>query len=124
MKFIIGGAYQGKLNYVMEKYQKKIVANGEVCSLNDTFHCEILNNFEILIKRFFNTINDVIHYLDLLLKENPNIIIISTEIGYGIVPIEKSDRIYRELIGRVCCEVSKKAETVERVFCGLGVSIK
>lgn len=124
MRLIIGGAYQGKLEFTIEKYQVEIVADGNTCTIEDTFSCEVLNHFEILIKRFFSTIEETISYLDTLLEKNPSIILICNEIGNGIVPIEKSDRLYRELIGRTSCEVSKRSETVERVFCGLGVYLK
>lgn len=124
MKLIIGGAYQGKLEFTINKYQKGIIADGKVCTLEDTYLCEVLNNFQTLIKRFFTTLEDFNDYLNILLDKNPNVIIVSTEVGCGIVPIERFDRNYRELIGRVCCEVSKRAESVERVFCGLGVILK
>lgn len=124
VKFIIGGAYQGKLEFAKQKYRKEIISDGKSCSIEETFSCEILNSFEALIKRFFSTIQEIITYLDTLLVKNPNIILICNEIGYGIVPIEKSNRLFRELVGRACCEVSKRANTVERVFCGLGVYIK
>lgn len=124
MNLIIGGAYQGKLEFAINKYQKDIIADGNVCILEDTYSCGILNNFQNLVKRYFHTLDETIQYLDTLLDKNPSVVIISTEVGCGIVPIEKSDRDYRELIGRVSCEVSKRADTVERVFCGLGVTLK
>lgn len=124
MNLIIGGAYQGKLEFAISKYQKDIVADGNICILEDTYSCEILNNFQNLVKRYFYTLDETIQYLDTLLDKNSSVIIVSTEVGCGIVPIEKSNRDYRELIGRVCCEVSKRADTVERVFCGLGVTLK
>ncbi|MGN1412167.1 MAG: bifunctional adenosylcobinamide kinase/adenosylcobinamide-phosphate guanylyltransferase [Oscillospiraceae bacterium] len=124
MRLIIGGAYQGKLEFTIEKYQVETVADGNTCTIEDTFSCEVLNHFEILIKRFFSTIEETISYLDTLIIKNPNVIIVSTEVGNGVVPIDSFSRDYRELVGRVCCEVSKRAETVERVFCGLGVFLK
>lgn len=124
MRLIIGGAYQGKLEFARKKYQVEVVADGEICSLEDTFSCEILNRFEIFIKRFFTSIEEIISFLNTILIKNPDIIVVCTDIGNGIVPIEKYDRLYRELVSRACCEVSKRSNTVDRVFCGLGVSIK
>lgn len=124
MRLIIGGAYQGKLEFAMEEYGKTIVADGRVCSIEDTFFCEILDGFETFIRRNFNTLDESTAYLGMLSVRNPDVIIISTEVGNGIVPVDKSERDYRELIGRVCCEISKRAQTVERVFCGLGVFLK
>lgn len=51
-------------------------------------------------------------------------IIISDEIGNGIVPIEPSEREYRERVGRLLTELAGRAEEVERVICGIGQKIK
>ena len=51
-------------------------------------------------------------------------IVISTETGCGIVPVDKEERILREHIGRLNCLLAEKAETVVRVFCGIPVVLK
>lgn len=61
---------------------------------------------------------------DLLMEENPNVIIVTNELGYGIVPMERFDREYREKCGRICCELAKEANEVHRVVCGIGEVIK
>lgn len=38
-------------------------------------------------------------YLDMILKKNPNAVITCDEIGCGIVPIDKTDRLWREMSG-------------------------
>ena len=57
-------------------------------------------------------------------EANPDIIIICRELGCGVVPVERFDREWRERTGRICCELAKKAESVERVLCGLPMRIK
>ncbi len=59
-----------------------------------------------------------------MIKENRKAVIISNEIGYGIVPIDKFERRYRELTGRICCEIAKESKEVHRVICGIGTIIK
>ncbi|MBR1853425.1 MAG: bifunctional adenosylcobinamide kinase/adenosylcobinamide-phosphate guanylyltransferase [Lachnospiraceae bacterium] len=54
----------------------------------------------------------------------PNWIIISDEVGNGIVPMERAEREYRECLGRILIEAAKRADRVERVICGLGQRIK
>ncbi|MBR1771898.1 MAG: bifunctional adenosylcobinamide kinase/adenosylcobinamide-phosphate guanylyltransferase [Lachnospiraceae bacterium] len=54
----------------------------------------------------------------------PNWIIISDEVGNGIVPMEHAERAYREVLGRILIEAATRAERVERVICGLGQRIK
>ena len=57
-------------------------------------------------------------------EKYPDCVIISDEIGNGIVSIEAFEREYRERTGRVLVELAKKAEEVERVICGIGQKIK
>ena len=60
---------------------------------------------------------------DFISKYN-NLIIISDEIGNGIVPIDSFERDYRERTGRLLIELAKDADKVTRVFCGIGQVIK
>ena len=57
-------------------------------------------------------------------EQNPDIIIISTEIGGGIVPMEKSERLWREAVGRSCCYIAAHSEKVIRMVCGIPTVIK
>lgn len=71
-----------------------------------------------------NYVNQITDYLHNLIEHNPDIIFICDEVGNGIVPIEKSERDYRECVGRVLCVLAKEADRVERVHCGIGQVIK
>ena len=57
-------------------------------------------------------------------EKNPDVVILSNELGYGVVPVDQFDRAYREKTGRVCCKVAQAAQEVHRVVCGLGTVIK
>ena len=46
------------------------------------------------------------------------------EVGCGIVPTDPFELEYREQVGRICCELAKRAETVERMYCGIATKIK
>ena len=46
------------------------------------------------------------------------------EIGYGLVPVDAFDRRYRELTGRICTVLATNSDQVDRVVCGIGVTIK
>ena len=61
---------------------------------------------------------------DYLFAMEPDRILITNEIGCGIVPLDPFQRYYREQTGRVCCELAKRSEQVWRVSCGLGQRIK
>ena len=58
------------------------------------------------------------------IKSNPDAIVICDELGNGIVPIKKQERIWREQTGRLMIELAKQAERVERILCGLGQRLK
>ena len=58
------------------------------------------------------------------LKEHPDCVIISDEVGNGIVPVDPFEREYRERLGRMLIEIASRAERVERVICGIGQRIK
>ncbi|KIR01579.1 hypothetical protein P261_00393 [Lachnospiraceae bacterium TWA4] len=50
--------------------------------------------------------------------------LVSNELGYGIVPMDAFDRKYRETTGRICCMIAEQADEVYRVVCGLPQKIK
>ena len=154
MELYFGGAYQGKLDYVcgrknidkelgdnaeaatndvyLEKEKhiiKKIhdnnnIADGAYCSIEDIKNARILNHFHLLIKRLLKEGKCTDTLIDTIYDSNPSIIIICDEVGSGIVPLEKEDRIYRETVGRMLCRAVKKADRVERIACGIGQCLK
>lgn len=62
--------------------------------------------------------------IDCLVNNIPERIVITDEIGYGVVPVEASLRAWREETGRLCCELAAQAEEVWRVCCGIGQRLK
>lgn len=59
-----------------------------------------------------------------LIRRNPSLVVVTNELGYGVVPIEAFDREYRERTGRVCTVLAAASDEVYRVVCGVGVRIK
>lgn len=51
-------------------------------------------------------------------------VVIATEVGGGVVPLEKDQRMAREAAGRLTCLLAGRADTVIRVFCGLPMVLK
>ena len=52
------------------------------------------------------------------------LILITREIGCGVVPMNDGEILFRELYGRFQVELAKRAEQVFRVFCGIEHRIK
>ena len=51
-------------------------------------------------------------------------IVLQTEIGGGIVPMDRAEREKREAAGRLGCLLAARADTVIRVCCGLPQLLK
>lgn len=129
MRLVIGGACQGKRVYVMETYgiREEEILDGaslkpEKVSAGMEARC--INNFHIFVKRLLAEGKAPREITEKLIDENPELIVIMDEIGNGIIPLEKSDRIWREETGRIGCFLAERAESVERIVCGLRMRIK
>ena len=129
MIFVIGGEYQGKLNYVLnlKNLKEEDAVDGFCGSERELREKLIIYNFHLLIKKLLkeeDNLDLVKKKINNIIEKNPKVIIISNEIGYGVVPIDDFDRNYRELTGRISCEIAKEAREVHRVICGIGSIIK
>lgn len=126
MILITGGAFQGKTDYVMKNYNifQSDIKSGKIMSLSEYSEIKCINNFHILIKRLLDNFIDPIKVAKDIIMKNPEIIIIINDIGNGIVPIEKSERIWREQVGKTGCYLAKKSDEVIRIICGCAVKIK
>lgn len=110
MILIIGGRSQGKRAYAVREL---LIAESD-----------ILENLQDLIREDLLMDKNPKNRIERILKENPGVCIICDEIGAGIVPLEQSERDYRDLTGEICCELAKRAEHVYRVNCGIGQVLK
>ncbi|KMQ49641.1 Adenosylcobinamide-phosphate guanylyltransferase [Chitinispirillum alkaliphilum] len=57
-------------------------------------------------------------------EENGEVIIVSNEVGWGIVPLEKSVRRYRDWAGKLNQRIASIADEVYLSVAGIGVRIK
>ena len=126
MKLIIGGAFQGKKEYVKEKFSlsEKQMTDGKDAEYDDIFHCPCLYHFHEWVKKGLEKEWDFANLAEKIQERNPDLIVISNELGYGVVPIDAFDRKYRESTGRLCTQLAAKSRQVIRVVCGLGMVIK
>lgn len=123
MILIIGGAYQGKNAYAKAHFQHDIT-DGRHCTFQEAKAAEILNNYHILIQRLMQAGADAISFTAQLCTENKQCVIILDEIGCGIIPMEKQERIWRETVGRCGCILAEHADSVIRLVCGIPAAIK
>lgn len=124
MKLVIGGAFQGKSTYAKETFPVKGVwIDGEDCAYEEIFSCGGVLHFHRLVQRFLGQ-RDLDEIPRRLGQENPEIVIVSNELGCGVVPVDKFDRAFREKTGRLCTKLAAASDEVHRVVCGIGVVIK
>lgn len=123
MMLMIGGAYEGKTEYA-EAIGISDICDGEKAGFDEIKKHKCVKNYQMLVKRQLEAGLDPLIEAERLFSECPDIVIISTEIGCGIVPIEKSERIWRETVGKVCCFIAAKSEKVIRINCGIASVIK
>ena len=133
MKLVIGGYAQGKLEYEKKKYNAKEDFIFD-CTLPTKEEIEKINPGEgdvLVISSLHKWIRKRIkeggrpeEEIASFAKKNPNAVIVSDEIGNGIVPMDPFERVYRERTGRILCDLAANAEEVERVICGIPQKIK
>ncbi|MBQ9120429.1 MAG: bifunctional adenosylcobinamide kinase/adenosylcobinamide-phosphate guanylyltransferase [Lachnospiraceae bacterium] len=127
MKLIIGGYAQGKLNYVLKHYELEnyVLLDGTLSEAAiEAGNTVILHCFHLWVKDGLKRGANPEEEIRKFVKEYPDCIIISDEVGNGIVPIDAFEREYRERTGRMLVELAEKAEEVVRVICGMGQKIK
>lgn len=124
MRMIIGGAFQGKMEYAQKEYPGIRWVDGAACSEEELLQCEGVYHFHLYIRKSMGKYEEMRLFADRIIRENPQIVIITDEIGYGLVPIDAFERRYREETGRICTRLAAFSERVDRVVCGIGLPIK
>lgn len=124
MKFITGGAYQGKLEYAKRLYPDAKWADGAGGSFEELLSCGAVNHFHLFVRRWLREGRTPKELTKAILDKNSSLIIVCDEIGCGLVPVDAFEREYREAVGRICTELVKYADEVHRVTCGVGVRLR
>lgn len=124
MKLIIGGAWQGQLEYAQQHYPGLEFLDGAKCSEEDLYSCKGIYDFHEFIKGYLQRTGDMGTLAEDIIERNPGLVIVSNEVGYGVVPMDAFERKYREAVGRVCTKLAAASDSVVRVVCGIGTVIK
>lgn len=124
MKFVTGGAFQGKLEYAKKLYPGAEWADGAVCSLQELLSCGAVDHFHLFVRRWIRERKSPRELAGAILEKNRNLVIVCDETGCGLVPTDAFEREYREAVGRICTELVRYADEVYRVTCGIGVRIR
>ena len=124
MILIIGGAFQGKTEYVKNHFGVKIeeIYDAYIPENTDGEHV-CINHLHEYIKAQLKEGKDPEEEI-MRLAKLPNTILICDEIGNGIVPVDSFERRYRQRTGRILIQAAKEADEIIRVMCAIGQKIK
>ena len=123
MVLITGGVYQGKEEFAREHFPIASGANGGRAKTEELYQADLITDFHLWIARELKGGKDPWEGTCRILEKNPDAVITVAELGCGIVPADAFDRNWREVTGRICCMLAKKARAVYRVSCGIGTKL-
>ena len=122
MIMITGGAFQGKTEYMKKRFSLTAdeIADGRSCDISELAGSQFITHYELAVKRMLSVGIDPLVFTKALECEA----IEMNEIGCGIIPLDKSEREWREMTGRAGCIIAEKSDEVVRVCCGIPTVIK
>ena len=124
MTLIIGGAYQGKLAFARETFG---FAQEDVFTCSGTeidFSKPCINALEEFTLACIRQGADPIAFLREHRARWEHTVFICQDLFCGVVPIDTELRAWRHTTGLVCQYLSREAERVSRIFCGLEQRLK
>jgi len=144
MHFVIGGAYNGKRQWVRAELEKHAGEDRAILEINTLIPEKELSPYkaviwsdiehwieanwyngmeeEQLLKRWRNAIDELIQWEEK--DEAHQVVIIGTDQSKGIVPLDQTKRAVRDLAGWCHQYTAKKAERVTRVWYGIAEKLK
>ncbi len=120
MILIIGGAYQGKLDFAKETLG---ITDGDVhiCSAGEI---DFSKRCIYKLEAFTAHHPDPIGYFQAHRDQWQDSILILQDIFCGVVPMGAQNRGWRQETGRLAQYLSREAAQVSRIFCGLEQRLK
>lgn len=142
MHVVIGGAFNGKDNWVKDFYEKESKVNWIDLS-KDKLQIKRYDGAEVLVIKAIEELTkewaenysvDTVREVgrtwlkEMLMWEQENkkrqLVLIATDFSKGIVPIEKSQRKWRDITGWFYQDLIKEATRVDEVWYGLSTQLK
>lgn len=126
MHIIIGGAFNGKRAYVKQLieatwYEQELPENVEgnivLANIEGILHAHLEEEEE-------QVASDIAGKIRLLDAQSDELIVILTDMGRGVVPLEKEQRQLRDTCGRLYQLLFKEATTITRIWYGIPEILK
>ena len=119
MELVIGGAYQGKLEYAKEKYG---FGGGDIFVCTEDKDLD--RNARCIYRYEKYVLYCVRNGLAPVTDFGPGTVVIADDIFCGVVPIDGELRVMRDEAGRSLAAIASKADRVTRIFCGIPQVLK
>ena len=120
MILIIGGAYQGKLDFA----RAQLGITGEAVYTCHDAEIDFSKRCIYKIEEFAYAHPDPVSWFRANREQWENSILICQDIFCGVVPMGAENRAWRQKTGRLCQYLAAEAEQVIRIFCGLEQRLK
>lgn len=124
MILIVGGAFQGKLDFAKEAFclTPEDVFNCTGTEIDFSKRC--VNGLEEFCYACIGQNIDPVEYIQSHREDWCDSILICNDLSSGVVPIDPVQRQWRHTTGRLCQYLAGEAERVSRIFCGLEQRLK
>ena len=126
MVLIIGGSYQGKLDFARENYglaeDEIFICGDDTAAIDFSRRCiAYIDRFALNRVRAGREPAEAFSETSGLRRDA---ILIATDISGGVVPMDPTLRAWREANGRMVNALAARADAVWRLFCGIPQRIK
>lgn len=129
MQVVIGGAYNGKGNYVRALLAQEEVYyfDGELPTITYPAHAYVvISNFEQLLAplQALGEVEAASTIYDQLTQIEAQLICVCTDMSRGVVPLDATARFVRDASGRLYQRLFQGSSKVVRVWYGLAETLK
>lgn len=124
MVLIYGAAYAGKHDIAREWYGITDFCDGSAAERSEILTAKAVASYHCLIRRLLDGGESPQAFTNRMISQNPGAVILMNDVGSGIVPLEREDRLWREECGICTRIIAQNAQTVIRVVCGIPQILK
>lgn len=118
MILVTGGKYQGKSAFAGQAFPgRKILPDYEERIAEYLTECLAEIPFEAAGEK-------VLQLVKRDLEQDPDCVVVLSEIGCGVAPVKAEDRLLRDVAGQAGCYLAGRAAEVYRITAGLPLRLK
>ena len=124
MILIIGGAYQGKLDWAKAAFSLAPEDIFTCTGAEIDFSRRCVNGLEEFCYACVQQDIDPVAYVQAHQNDWSDSVLICNDLSSGVVPMDPVDRRWRHAAGQLCQYLAGQAKQVSRIFCGLEQRLK